>query len=544
MEWWTTKLNSPRFVLAPMVDASELAWRLLARNHGAELTYSPMFHASLFAKDPIYRERAMQTCREDRPFFVQFCANDPDQLVEAGLLVQDECDAIDINLGCPQAIARRGRYGAFLQDDWELIAKMVSVATKALTVPITCKVRVFEDIQRTVEYAKMIEAAGAYAITVHGRTREQKGPATGKASWEHIKAVRSNVQIPVIANGNVECVEDVYMCFQQTGCHAVMTAEGSLHNPAVFHTSATADCNIPADLTEDSSSSETKRRDINEYREALKNLRNDCGKEGDGKVPWPKNWKIGPPPPVWEPGLEYLELASKYPCPFSYIRGHLFKLLHHCLCLPINYDLRTNLAKSSTLDEFKAVVSSLRDRFLPYHTGEKKWEDCDEITEKVLNQDNESRSSPWKWYPPWLCQPYIRPTLDEQSQRLENRKNTVPPGMESLASESQTNNGLKCAFKSCRSCCKMKCNEETLDCEAHRFMVKSKKIRDLKKLKSKDGLLKDVNVASLKEECLTPDKNNTQKSNLTIADKEKSEIGSNVDATDESRQSEAVSENS
>lgn len=182
-------IGRPRLHVAPMVDQSELAFRLLCRRHGATAAYTPMLHARLFLENRKYREEHFTTTMNgsDRPLFVQFCANDPQILLGAARLVQDHCDAIDINLGCPQRIAKKGRYGAFLMDDLDTVEAMVKTLHENLRVPVTCKVRIFPELEKTLQYVKMIERAGCSLLTVHGRTRAMKDTKQNRADWDAIR---------------------------------------------------------------------------------------------------------------------------------------------------------------------------------------------------------------------------------------------------------------------------------------------------------------------------------------------------------------------
>ncbi|GBM12352.1 tRNA-dihydrouridine(16/17) synthase [NAD(P)(+)]-like, partial [Araneus ventricosus] len=193
-------------------------------------------------------------------------------------------------------------YGSFLQDDWDLIRSLVQKACYELPVPVTCKMRILPGhFKKSVEYARMLEHAGCSVLTVHGRTREQKGHATGLASWEVIKEIKANVNIPVIANGNILSFDDVEACLERTGADAVMSAEALLHNPALFS---------------------------------------------------------GKNPPVWKIVEEYLQLADKYNTPIRCVRCHLFKILY--LCIYQDDEVREILTEGSTLADFYSVVEILK----------------------------------------------------------------------------------------------------------------------------------------------------------------------------------------
>ncbi|OBT75789.1 hypothetical protein VF21_05535 [Pseudogymnoascus sp. 05NY08] len=260
-------IGSPKFVLAPMVDQSEFAWRMLTRSYMTPqstkdlLAYTPMLHARLFTTTEKFRFNHFQPTRSglptpptsapptestdtyldghpsiDRPLFVQFCANTPEDLLAAAQYVAPFCDAVDLNLGCPQGIARKGGYGAFLQEDQELIYKLINTLHTRLNVPVTAKIRVLETREETLAYAQKVLSAGASILTVHGRLREAKGHKTGLADWAAIRHLRDNLpkETVIFANGNILSRGDIERCLEATGADAVMSAEGNLYDPAIF----------------------------------------------------------------------------------------------------------------------------------------------------------------------------------------------------------------------------------------------------------------------------------------------------------------------
>jgi tRNA-dihydrouridine synthase 1 len=226
-------IGSPCYISAPMIGQSELAFRMMVRNNGVQLCYTPMINAEIFVTNPEYQHELFTTCAEDRPLVVQIAANDPKKLLQAAQMVANQCDAIDINLGCPQPIARRHHYGSWLMEDWELIYKLIRILKENLSIPVWCKIRIFELVNETIAYAKMLENAGCSLLTIHGRLRKSTMNAE-PADWQHIAAVRKTLQIPVFANGSIATYKDAKDCLAVTGCDGVMAASGLLENPSLF----------------------------------------------------------------------------------------------------------------------------------------------------------------------------------------------------------------------------------------------------------------------------------------------------------------------
>ncbi|OKL64630.1 hypothetical protein UA08_00944 [Talaromyces atroroseus] len=468
-------IGSPKFIVAPMVDRSEFAWRMLTRSFMTKeeshrlLAYSPMFHARLFKETEAFRVQHFQPTRRDndagkpfldgnpafdRPLFVQFCANNPDDFVEAAHQVAPYCDAVDLNLGCPQGIARKGHYGAFLQEDWDLIYKLINRLHTELPIPVTAKFRIQETKEKTLQYAKMILSAGANIITVHGRTREQKGHNTGVADWSYIRYLRDNLppETVIFANGNILNYGDIEHCLEATGADGVMSAEGNLSDPTIFGQTPAVGSEgreywrgrngkggyrmdavlrrylniiheyvleqpvperkplfLPSDeattatieqnkLSESTSSESPQDGAVNGKRKAENNYNDHNDKETE---PPTKKQKHAKGKRVAEPNLVAMQ-------------GHLFQLLRPLVAQKTH--IRDTLARTRSGDiaSFERILSmveeAVKEGITEYERNPSHFDSQQQDADKLQGSKATIAEYGRPW---WVCQPYIRPLPEE-----------------------------------------------------------------------------------------------------------------------------------
>ena len=223
-----------RIVLAPMAGISNSAFRRIAKEMGVGLVVAEMvsdkaiFYGSKKTIDMLYMKE------EERPISQQIFGSDKDSFVYAAKYILETMkpDIIDINMGCPvPKVATRAQAGSALLKNPDKVYEIVKAIVDAVNVPVTVKIRSGWDEKsiNAVEIAKVIEKAGASAITVHPRTRSQG--YSGKADWNIIKQVKDAVNIPVIGNGDIKSCYDAKRMLDETNCDAVMIGRGLLGNP-------------------------------------------------------------------------------------------------------------------------------------------------------------------------------------------------------------------------------------------------------------------------------------------------------------------------
>ncbi|MEE0875492.1 MAG: tRNA dihydrouridine synthase DusB [Ruminococcus sp.] len=228
------KLNS-RVLLAPMAGLTDRAYRELCMRHGAACCFSEMVSAKALSFRSKKSEELMALSDCERPCGVQLFGDDPDCIAEAAVhALKNSPDFIDVNMGCPAPKISGNGSGSALMRDPDLCGDIVRAVKRVSTVPVTVKIRKgWDDASvNAVEVAVICEKAGASAITVHGRTRQQyyKPPV----DYEIIRQVREAVSVPVIANGDIDSPQKAKAVMEQTGCELVMVGRASMGNPWIF----------------------------------------------------------------------------------------------------------------------------------------------------------------------------------------------------------------------------------------------------------------------------------------------------------------------
>lgn len=222
-------------ILAPMAGVCDLPFRVLCKEQGAGLLCMEM----VSAKGIYYRNKnteiLLKTVPEERPVSLQLFGADAHIMSEMAKRIEERpFDILDINMGCPVPKVVNNGEGSALMKQPGLVYEIVSEIVKAIHKPVTVKIRKgFDDGHvNAVEIAKAAEAAGASAVAVHGRTREQY--YSGKADWDIIRQVKEAVSVPVIGNGDILTAEDVMAMKEQTNCDGFMIGRGAQGNPWIF----------------------------------------------------------------------------------------------------------------------------------------------------------------------------------------------------------------------------------------------------------------------------------------------------------------------
>lgn len=224
-------------VLAPMAGYTDLAFRKISRKLGAGLVTSEMVSAKgMYYNDKKTVELTL-TDESERPLAIQIFGSDPDimaYVVETKLNTRDDFDIVDINMGCPAPKIVKNNEGSALMNDPKLSYKIVKKVVDASNKPVTVKIRMGWDKDNIngVEFAKMLEQAGASAVTVHARTREMF--YSGKADIDFIKKVKDSISIPVIGNGDISNAEDAILVLERTNCDYVAVGRAAIGNPWIF----------------------------------------------------------------------------------------------------------------------------------------------------------------------------------------------------------------------------------------------------------------------------------------------------------------------
>lgn len=221
-------------LLAPMAGITDLPFRLICEKYGAGLACTEMISSKGLYYNDSKTKLLLDIEGEKRPVAAQIFGNDIEAMKYASEYVSEMVDIVDINMGCPAPKIVKNGDGSKLLLNLELLGEIAKNVVDVSKVPVTAKIRKGWNNNNivAVEAAKILEDSGISAITIHGRTREEY--YSGKADWEIIKKVKSEVKIPVIGNGDIKSKEDALKIFEETNVDGIMIGRASIGNPWIF----------------------------------------------------------------------------------------------------------------------------------------------------------------------------------------------------------------------------------------------------------------------------------------------------------------------
>lgn len=224
-------IETPVF-LAPMAGVTDMPFRRLVKKHGAGLVYSEMIASQAMVREARKTLRMIPQAHEEQPVAVQLSGCEPEVMAEAARLNEDRgASIVDLNFGCPVKKVVKGHAGASLMRNETLAAKILEAVVKAVSVPVTVKMRLGwgQENMNAPRLARIAEDCGIQMVTVHGRTRNQF--YEGKADWGLIRPVKEAVKIPVIANGDIADFPDVLQALERSGSDGLMIGRGAYGRP-------------------------------------------------------------------------------------------------------------------------------------------------------------------------------------------------------------------------------------------------------------------------------------------------------------------------
>lgn len=227
-------LDDKKLILAPMAGYSDLPFRILASEYGADMVFTEMVSAKALSYDDEKTKKLLRTDATEKNVAVQIFGKDPEivEKITKKLDMDDRFISIDLNLGCPAPKIVKNGEGSFLLNNPELIFELLTAMRKATKKPISAKIRLGFENYNYKETIKAIESAGADFLTVHGRTAKMM--YSGNADWDAIGEIKASVKIPVVGNGDIQSPEAAKNAFEKYKVDAIMIGRAAIGNPFLF----------------------------------------------------------------------------------------------------------------------------------------------------------------------------------------------------------------------------------------------------------------------------------------------------------------------